>query len=354
MSILDRCLADLERRIDPDEEERLLRAWTDFSAGKPSACLEPNGIFAPCRSRPNPPGCEWPAININDALQDYDLMALQQFGACSALLAEGGGLVLNVRSNYGSSILPMLFGVEPFVMARELETLPTSRPLNDLGAIQSLIDAGVPDLDTGYGRQVLDMGERFMQIARRYPKIGRYIFIYHPDLQGPMDACEVIWGSTLFYAAYDRPELVHALLDLVTCTYSAYLRRWLAVVPFRPGGNVHWGLFHLGNLMLRDDSAMNFSRRMFDEFIGPYDQRLLDEFGGGAIHFCGKCDHYIPSLASLRGLHAINMSQPELNNMEIIYQHTVDRGIKLLNLKREAAEAALARGRDLRGQVHCE
>ena len=39
--------------------------------------------------------------------------------------------------------------------------------------------------------------------------------------------------------------------------------------------------------------------------------------------------------------------------MERVYQHTVDRGIKLLNLTREAAEAALSGGRHLHGQVHC-
>ncbi len=68
---------------------------------------------------------------------------------------------------------------------------------------------------------------------------------------------------------------------------------------------------------------------------------------------CGQADHYIPAMAELRGLHAINLSQPELNDMEKVCRHTVDKGIKLLGLKREAADAALARGRDLRGQVHC-
>ena len=58
-------------------------------------------------------------------------------------------------------------------------------------------------------------------------------------------------------------------------------------------------------------------------------------------------------MSELRGLHAINLSQPHLNDMEKVYRHTVDKGIKLLNLTREAAEEALARGRDLRGQVHC-
>jgi len=345
---LRRCLDDLEARINPLEEERLLAEWADFSADRFRGT-----IFSPRRLHPAPPRVEWPRVGINAALEDYGLMALQQFGHCSAVLAEAGGAVLNVRCNYGSSIAPLLFGVQVFVMDEGLDTLPTSRPLNDREAIRQLIARGVPDLHTGYGAQVLEMGRRYAAIAREYPKVGKHVFIYHPDLQGPMDIAEVIWGSTIFYAAYDEPELVRALLELACATYSAFMREWLRIVPFRPGGNAHWGLYHGGNIMLRDDSAMNFSPDMFAEFIAPYDQRLLDEFDGGAIHFCGRGSHYIAHMAGLRGLCAIAMSQPEYNDMEIIYRHTVDRGIKLLGLKREAAEQALARGRDLHGQVHC-
>ncbi len=344
---LERCLDDLEDRLDPREEDALLRAWRDFAEDRFHS-----GIFSPRRSRPNPPKVEWPHVSINTALDDFDQMALQQFGGCSQTLAGAGGAVLTVRCNYGSSIAPLLFGVEVFVMDEELETLPTSRPLNDKAAIRRLIDAGVPDLATGYGARVREMGARFVEIARQYPKIGRYVFVYHPDMQGPMDICEVVWGSTIFYAALDEPALVKELLELAVATYVAFMRKWEKIVPFRPEGNAHWGLYHRGNIMLRDDSAMNFSKRMYQELIGLYDQRLLDEFGGGAIHMCGKADHYIPAMSELRGLHAINLSQPELNDMEKVYRHTVDRGIKLLNLKREAADAALARGRDLRGQVH--
>jgi hypothetical protein len=261
--------------------------------------------------------------------------------------------VLDVRPNYGSSIAPLLFGVEPYLMDEELETLPTSRPLNDRAAIRRLIAAGVPDLRTGYGARVLEMGARFVEIGRAYPRIGRYVFIYHPDMQGPMDICEVVWGSSMFYAALDDPALVRDFLELAVQTYIAFMRQWEQVVPFRPEGNSHWGMYHRGKIMLRDDSAMNFSRRMYEEFIGPYDQRLLDAFGGGAIHMCGKADHYIPAMAQLRGLYAINVSQPEMNDMESVYRHTVDQGIKLLSLDRRAAEAALAGGRELRGQVHC-
>ncbi len=346
--VLRRCLDDLEARIDPQEEDALLAAWRDFAEDRFHG-----PIFSPRRSRPAPPAVPWPKVPINAALEDFDLMALQQFGQCSVQLAEASGAVLNVRANYGTSIVPLLFGVKPFVMDAELETLPTSQPLNDVAAICRLVAAGVPDLTAGYGARVMEMGRRYAEIARQYPKIGKYVFIYHPDLQGPMDICEVVWGSTLFYATQDDPGLVKDMLALAVATYSAFMRAWEKVAPCREDGNAHWGMFHRGKIMLRDDSAVNFSPRMYREFIAPYDQRLLDEFGGGAIHFCGTGDHFIPILSELRGLYAVQISQPELNDMEKIYRYTVDKGIKLLGLKREAAEAALAQGRDLRGQVHC-
>ncbi|HUT21297.1 MAG TPA: hypothetical protein VM366_19270, partial [Anaerolineae bacterium] len=237
--------------------------------------------------------------------------------------------------------------------AEDLDTLPTSWPLNDAEAVRRLVDGGIPDLRTGFGARVLEMGERYTEIARLYPKIGRYVCIYHPDLQGPMDICEVVWGSTVFVSLYEQPDLVKSFLELATQTYTAFLNEWLKIVPFRPFANVHWGLMHRGNIMLRDDSAMNVSPAMFEEFIRPYDQRLLRTFGGGAVHFCGRGDHYIASMCEMEGVYAIAMSQPEYNDMERIYHHTVDKDIKLLGLRRSEAERALAAGRDLGGKVHC-
>ena len=84
------------------------------------------------------------------------------------------------------------------------------------------------------------------------------------------------------------------------------------------------------------------------EFVRPLDQRLFDEFGGGAIHFCGRGDHFIEAMSEMDGLYGVALSQPEYNNMETIYRHTVDKKIKLLGL---AAEAVQSAGRPLRGQV---
>src|SRR5208283_4453302 len=106
-------------------------------------------------------------------------------------------------------------------------------------------------------------------------------------------------------------------------------------------------------LMIRNDSLMNLSPQVYVDFVRPLDQQLFDEFGGGAIHFCGRGCHFIEAMSAMRGLSGIQMSQPHLNDMETIYRNTVDKRIKVLNLDTKAAQAAVAAGRPLRGQVQC-
>jgi hypothetical protein len=346
---IERYLTDLEERIEPQVEERLRGEWVDFCEGRYSG-----DIFTPLRAAQAPPRVEWPQVRVNAALGDFDLMALQQFGDCSRMLAAGDGGLLCVRCNYGTGILPTLFGADLFIMDDETDTLPTARPIpGGPDAARALLDRGVPDLHAGLGGRVFEMAQRYAEIARRYPKVARHVTVYHPDAQGPMDLCELLWGSGLFMGVIDVPDLVKDLLDLITQTYVRFMGEWQRLMPPADGHAVHWSLLHRGRIMLRDDSAMNFSPSMFDEFIRPWDERLLAQFGGGAIHFCGRGDHWIDRLTDLPDAYAINLSQPHLNDMEAIFRNTVDRGVNIIGLALGAADAALARGRELHGRVHC-
>lgn len=349
MKNIDAYLSDLEDRIDPIEEERLFNEWVDFLEGRFTG-----DIFSPRRTGICPSKLEWQVVSINEALDDFDAMILQQYGACSSMLAGGSGGIMNVRCNYGSSIIPVLFGAELYIMDEEFNTLPTSRPLpGGIDTVRKLIDAGVPDLRTSIAGKVFEMGEIYRRIGEKYPNIGKYIPVYHPDTQGPLDICEVVIGSGIFYMLYDHPELIKQLLGVITQTYIEYMREWFALIPPQSAYSTHWCMLHKGRVMLRDDSAMNLSPEMYLEFVRPYDQLIFDKFGGGAIHFCGRGDHYIEQMSRMSGLSAIAMSQPHLNNMETIYRNTIDKGISLIGFDREHAEKALKSGRDLHGLVHC-
>lgn len=347
--MIEQYLEDLENRIDSGIEEELLSQWKRFLDGKLNA-----SFFSPCRRRHSPPAVEWPKVSVNEALDDMDQMALQQLATCSDALVKGTGAIMNVRPNYGIGILPSVFGAEIFIMEAELNTLPTSRPLaGGVDTARRILKDGIPALDTGYGDRCFAMTRHFVGLFSGYPKIAKYVQIYHPDLQGPMDVCELLLGSAIFVNLIEEPDLVKAILHLITQTYVRFMYEWQRIVPPRNGYSSHWGMLHKGHIMIRDDSAMNLSPAMFDEFIKPYDQHLLSEFDGGAIHFCGRGDHYIDRLHQIAGMFAVNMSQPECNDMERIFSNTVDKGIMLLGLRRDTAEAAIRQGRNLHGCVHC-
>lgn len=346
--MLQRCLADLDARLDDAQEERNRDQWSGFLDERFEG-----EVFTPARREPSPPRVSWPSVTVNRAIADSEAMLLQQFAAVSDILAQGGSQRLNVRCNYGTGILPSLFGCEPFFLDESAQTLPTARPLGSRDRVAALLDAGLPDVHGGLAERVFQAADLFLEVFRRHPKLARNIELYHPDMQGPIDVAELVWGSEMFLAFYDDPALVREALALFTQTYAAFAAEWFRRVGPPRRHNAHWGLAHAGALVLRNDSLMNLSPDVYVRFIRPMDQRLFDQFGGGVVHFCGRGDHFIAAMSEMTGLSAVHLSQPELNDMETIYRHTVDRGIRLLELRRETIEAARRDGRPLRGLVHC-
>ena len=109
-------LEDIERRINPEEEERIEREWLAFADGK---CGDP--FFSPKReiSRPT---VDYPVMLINDAFGREDWMVYQQLKLVSEELASGKGNLLNARANYGTGIIPSMFGAEVYYMEDGLDS----------------------------------------------------------------------------------------------------------------------------------------------------------------------------------------------------------------------------------------
>ena len=341
-------LEDLECRLDAVTEDNFTAQWKNFLDHKFDG-----DIFTPCREKITVPNIDMPSININDALEDMDLMLQDQLVLVSEALGTRN-LIPCIRANYGTGTLASLFGAELFVMPRHTNTLPTTRPLGDTEKIRQLVDTGMPALTSGLGQRVFDFGEFCAEALAPYPKIQKYVQVYHPDAQGPLDIAELLWGMDIIYAMYDEPELVHGFLKLLSETYTAFLEKWFAIFPARADMNCHWSHFyHRGNIVLRSDSAMNLNAELYREFALPYDAALLKHFGGGAVHFCGRGDHYIACLSEVPELTAIHMTQPELNNLETIYRYTVDMGIPLLAFLREYAEKTVERENGFLHNMHC-
>lgn len=317
---------DIERRIDEEQEESIYQAWKGFAMGNAAKGMP----FTPPARVPSKSSLTWNHIHVNDALEDEDVMILSQLERCHHALSNPTNTLMMMRANYGVGNIASLFGAKPFIMAYEYDTLPNVRSIEGgIDGIKRLLDAPEPDLRGGNGTHIFSIAERFAEIRRKYPKIARYVRIENPDGQGPMDNCELLWGSEIFYALYDEPEIVHALLRRVTDTVRRFFELWMSYIPNEDGLTSYFGRAGLGRIVIRDDSAMNLSPAFFDEFIRPYDAELLAHFGGGIVHFCGTGDHFAGHLAEIPHLTAVDMSQPHLNNMDRILSTLPDKGINL-------------------------
>ena len=306
--------------------------------------------------RKAPPNVEWPHVTINEGLENYRPDAL---AAVWRLLQRARGWH---RPGAQRALQLWLEHRAAALWRRGLRHGRRARDAAHLAAAQRqgrhppADRRGRPRPEHRLWRaRCWRWAVAIVEIARQYPKIGKYVFIYHPDLQGPMDICEVVWGSTIFYAAYDEPELVKAVAgaghrDLYRLSARVAEDRALPPGRQRALGALSQGQHHaarrLGDELLRRD--VRGVRR------APTISACWTQFGGGAIHFCGKGDHYICAPGA-----DANSSTPSICRSRSIttwrpcLQNTVDKGIKLLDLTRDAAEAAVAAGRDLHGQVHC-
>lgn len=343
---LKRFLEDVESRIDAAQEERLEREWLDFCELK---CADP--FFSPRRT-PVPSSLEWPKVVINQAFDDMDLMLYLQLKGVSDTLAGESGLLLSARANYGTGIIPTMFGAELFRLKDEVDTLPGTRPLADgVEALQVIADERKIDYTRGLAPLVFEFGRRWKELTKDYPLITRYVYLYNPDLQGPFPLVDMLAGADIYYAFYDEPELVHQALDHMTNVYLDFTAKWQEMFPaYDAEHSIEWGLMHKGRTILRNDAVMNLSEALYREFVMPYDQRVFKAIGGG-MHFCGRGDHYIGVACEMEGLSCINLSQPEWNDMEKIYAASIDQGKIIIGLDSSEVLRAGKAGRNLRGMV---
>lgn len=318
---LERYIDDLEERIDPVQEERLQNDWKAWMNH------ENRGEFAPAPRRGRPSGLDWPHVNINDTLDDPDLSVYAELCRVNNTISRDGIYIPRMRPNYGVGIMASAFGAPLFVMPYECDTLPNVQKIGG-EAVKKAAEGPMPSLTDGLLGKVDVAARKYLELRRTHPNIARFVRVEQPDLQGPIDTLELLWGSDLFYALYDEPDAVHLAMFMLTEFFDRYFEYWLTLFPGNRGTASYFRMMEKGCVTLRNDSGMNLSPDFYSEFIAPYDGRLLKKYGG-IVHSCGRIDHFVDRLAGLEGLAGINMSQPEYNDMEKIFLNTVDRGIHL-------------------------
>lgn len=345
-------LDDLESRLDMEQEDRLLEDYIRFARRE----MKDRSYFEPKRV-PAPSKVEWPNVYFNETLDDYDKMLYQQLLRCNDQLESGKGELLSVRPSFGTGLIPSMFGCEIKTLPLEQNSLPGPLKLSweqILKVIEDFKNGKKPEVRTALGQKSIDAGHHFEELLKDYPKLKKHLHIYAPDSQGPCSISEAVVGSDFYLLVFDEEDTIMDLIEVVTDTFIRYIEAWKEEFPYCNNDiSFDYGLTYKGGVMIREDSTCNISASMYEDLFQEADQKIFDAFGGGALHFCGHGDHLMPSFAELKGLSAINMSQPDMNKMdEIIYPNTIEKDVQIIGMPKFEARRCDRHGIDLKGMVH--
>jgi len=131
------------------------------------------------------------------------------------------------------------------------------------------------------------------------------------DCQGPLStALQIVGYDNFCYWVVDAPEQIHKLMNKVTDALIA----WVRFQKERAGQPLDGCNFPLsikvpdgfGGAWISDDDSVIMSPGLYNEFVRPYNERFLNAFGGGCIHYCGDSTQNIENYLNTEGVKAIN------------------------------------------------
>jgi len=124
----------------------------------------------------------------------------------------------------------------------------------------------------------------------------------------PLDVVNLLRGNRLFTDFYDYPRQLHRLLGRATQAVIAHARRIHDASPHPSEGRLAFNRWFPSGLLLLEDAADLCSSGTYLEFGLPYTQRVIQEMGGAYIHHHSLGRHQYRNMASLRGLHILQIS----------------------------------------------
>ena len=250
-----------------------------------------------------------------------------------------------LRPNLGTGIIASMFGATIRLVENNM---PWVMSLGGLSSLQAIVDAPLPDVRSGLGQRVIDQYDYSHHALSAYPRCRAAFELTLPDLQGPFDTAELLWGSGIFVALYTHTELVGALLskitDLMLIVYGVLTGRVRDTLG--PGCHYQHAAAVKGNLLIRDDSAILMSPKMYREIVQPADARLAAELEGVGIHFCGNGQHQVDNMLAIPGMRCLDLGQPETMDLDAIYAKAAARRVPLVRLTVSEAELTAERVRE--------
>ncbi|MBI2843876.1 MAG: hypothetical protein HYX78_10790 [Armatimonadetes bacterium] len=203
-----------------------------------------------------------------------------------------------VAPNFGAGINAGFFGAP---VRYGYGTSFADHVVNDVADLDA-VDWGLENRNIGLSLDALAYFREHSQ--------GR-VWVGATPLLNPVDLAFYLVGTDLFYDMNDRPEAVHLLLEKITDKFLRLEEMTMGRVDNDFGGRfegwMNWWVPGSA-ICVGDDQLYSCSRESYNEFGLPYQQRVLDHFGGGWYHLHTNGVHLLPEIAKLKGLICLEVS----------------------------------------------
>lgn len=301
-------IIERKKRIDPQGKKRIARVLENKKVDAlPLIFWRPQNISVPGKT-----------YDMEEQFYDKEKMLYGHLEEIADCAQNAFDAPLCLRPNFGTVFIPSMFGLK-YKVPKDTFAWITSHLSKD-----EIRGFNFPDLDK------TDLMKRAIEYIQFFKeKLPEWIHVYLPDTIGPFEIAHSVYGDNLFCDIYDDPSFVHYLLELCTDVYIQVTERLKKIIGEEKKNCYHGHALSRGIYMrnggtrISEDSATLISPRHIDKFVIPYDEKALEAFGGGFIHFCGKNDYLLASFLSLNKVRAINLGNPEMYNFDITMQKFV-------------------------------
>jgi len=248
----------------------------------------------------------------------------------------GDDLPATIRANFGTVLVASAFGAR---VEQVEDNPPWVRPFASRAELAAALARGPVDLTAGWLPRVVERYRFYRDVLARYPPLPAVIRLVLPDLQGPVDTLEMLCGSALYADLIEDPDFVAQALNTLAIAQVSLARQLAPLLNDGPTGFSHQhGFMIRGRILLRDDSAIMVSPRMYRKQLAPHDERVLTELGGGGIHSCGNFMHNVGAMLELPSLCCLDFGQSPLNDVDAIYAQARPRKVALVRVQATAEE----------------
>lgn len=239
---------------------------------------------------------------------------------------------LAIRNNHGTIQIASLLGGN---WTFHMDNNPWVEHFSSISFLRDIVLQG-DALDFGKGilLQSFKTLEFYREKLDRFPPCAQAIQISLPDLEGPMNTANQLWGSDIYYAFFDEPELISGLFEKIakTMTCVSELFRKYSTDRLDPVANTQHFYQIPGRLLIRDDSSILLSPDLYKSFVKPHIMNILEKIGGGSIHFCGNGQHLISEMLEIPLLKGLDFGDPNYMDISGIYRECSEKHIAITNL----------------------